>query len=330
MTVDIGRLRDGVLAGNRASLSRAITLVESTRADHRAQANDLLERVRPAAGKAYRIGVSGVPGVGKSTFLDVFGTMLAAHGHKLAVLAIDPSSTQVGGSILADKTRMPGLAACNEAYIRPTPSRGALGGVARATREAITLAEAAGFDLVFVETVGVGQSEAIVADLVDLFLLLVLPGAGDEFQSMKKGVLEVADIFAVTKADGDNLGRAREAARVLGSALRLLTSADRSGPPPVHLISAVANTGLEALWEDCTRFLETANADGSFSRRRRNQLLKAFEAQLDQCLRDALTRDETLQGLISSSREAVAGARLSPEKAAGQIVDAFLSSRRSE
>ncbi len=244
----------GIEAGDRAMLARAITLVESRRPAHRALARDLLaavlERADPVRSGARRIGITGVPGAGKSTFIDAFGTMLTRQGHRVAVLAVDPSSSRSGGSILGDKTRMARLAVDPSSFIRPSPSSGALGGVARMTRETMLLCEAAGFDVVLVETVGVGQSEIVVAGMVDFFLVLMLPGAGDELQGIKKGVLELADLIAVNKADGDNRLRARQAAAHYRRALSILEPADPDWRPPVRLVSALEGTGLEALWAE--------------------------------------------------------------------------------
>ncbi len=324
MTDRIERLADEVCAGNRSSLARAVTLIESGRIDHREQSALLLERLRPFSGSAFRIGVSGTPGVGKSTFLDAFGTLLTGQDHRLAVLAVDPSSGKTGGSILADKTRMPRLASDPHAYIRPTPSKGELGGIARTTREAITLMEAAGYDVVIVETVGVGQSETLVADLVDLFLLLMQPGAGDEFQGIKKGILEVADLLVVTKADGSNLASAQEAARVLSSALRLLAKpADAS--PWVHLVSALENEGLSELWHACELFRERNRQSGAFEARRRDQRLRGFEAALERSMRDMLMQNAELQERVASNRAAVADGRVAPEAAALDVVRSCFS-----
>ncbi|MFP4004306.1 MAG: methylmalonyl Co-A mutase-associated GTPase MeaB, partial [Alphaproteobacteria bacterium] len=234
-----------VKSGDRAALARAITLVESRKPEHSQEAQELLLKLTPETGKAIRIGITGVPGVGKSTFIDAFGTMLTKEGHRVAVLAVDPSSGRWGGSILGDKTRMPNLATDENAFIRPSPTSGTLGGVARATREAMILCEAAGYDVIIVETVGVGQSETAVANMVDFFLVLLLPGAGDELQGIKKGILEAADMLAVNKADGDNKPRALAAARDYRAALHILTPASPNRTPPVVTCSAVTGDGLE-------------------------------------------------------------------------------------
>jgi LAO/AO transport system kinase len=234
----------GVRAGDRTVLSRAITLVESAKPEHRARAQAVLLELLPSTGRARRVGVTGVPGVGKSTFVDALGTLLTGRGRKVAVLAVDPSSARTGGSVLGDKTRMARLAADPAAYVRPSPTGGTLGGVARATRETMLLCEAAGFDAVLVETVGVGQSETVVAGMVDFFLALMLPGAGDELQGIKKGLLEVADLIAVNKADGDDLLRARQAVRHYRDALRIVEPGSPGWRPPVLAVSALTGAGL--------------------------------------------------------------------------------------
>lgn len=247
--IDIDGYVQGVLDGKRAFVARAITLVESTRAEHRVLAQQLLSRLLPHAGAARRIGISGVPGVGKSTFIDALGTMLTGLGHRVAVLAVDPSSSRTGGSILGDKTRMERLAVDPAAFVRPSPTAGTLGGVAKATRESIVVMEAAGYDVVLVETVGVGQSETAVANMVDTFLLLTLARTGDQLQGIKKGVLELADAIAVNKADGPHERDARSAARELAGALRLMHPADAAWTPPVLTCSARESLGLDTLWD---------------------------------------------------------------------------------
>ena len=247
--IPVAELADGVLAGNRRSLGRAITLVESTRADHRHQAVELLERVLPATGTSVRLGISGAPGVGKSTFIDAFGTHLVDAGQTLAVLAVDPSSSRSGGSILGDKTRMEELAKRREAFIRPSPAGRTLGGVARRTREAMLLCEAAGFDVVLVETVGVGQSEITVAEMVDLFCLLVAPGGGDDLQGIKRGVMELAELLVVTKADGDLQPAASRAVGDLRHALHLMRPLHESWQAPVIPTSAMTGDGLDDVWD---------------------------------------------------------------------------------
>ena len=259
---------DAVRAGDRTAIARAITLVESTRADHRARAEDMLVELAPHAGASQRVGITGVPGVGKSTFIDAIGTMLTAQGHRVAVLAVDPSSTRTGGSILGDKTRMARLAQDPDAYVRPSPTAGTLGGVTRATREAIVVVEAAGFDVVLVETVGVGQSEVAVAEMVDTFLVLLLARSGDSLQGIKKGVLELADVLAVNKADGTHRQDAEQAAVELAGALHLLESATQEWSPPVLTCSAVEGTGLAEVWERIEAHRATLQRTGQFEAKR--------------------------------------------------------------
>ncbi len=321
---DAAALAQGVLAGDRATLARAITLVESRRADHRTQARDLLEAILPHAGKSHRIGVTGVPGVGKSTFLEAFGTMLTAQGHKVAVLAVDPSSRRTGGSILGDKTRMERLATDAHAFVRPSPSAGTLGGVARASRETILLCEAAGYDVVFVETVGVGQSETLVADMVDLFLVLMLPGAGDELQGIKKGILELADLLVVNKADGDRKPLARQAARDLSAALRILQPDEGAWTTRVLTASSVDRTGLEAVWHAITDHRHTLEADGSFQTKRARQQVNWMWAQLEDRLLQLLRQHPAVAQALPTIEADVQTARRPPTTAAEDLLRLFL------
>ncbi|MGP3981586.1 methylmalonyl Co-A mutase-associated GTPase MeaB [Streptomyces sp. KR80] len=270
-TIDIDAYAKGVLDGSRAHIARAITLVESTRADHRELAQRLLIELLPHTGAARRVGISGVPGVGKSTFIDALGSLLTGMGHRVAVLAVDPSSTRTGGSILGDKTRMERLAADPAAFVRPSPSAGTLGGVARATRESMVVMEAAGYDVVLVETVGVGQSETAVANMVDSFLLLSLARTGDQLQGIKKGVLELADVVAINKADGPHERDARSAARELAGALRLLRSPDAEWNPPVLTCSARESSGLDTVWERLEQHRKVLDATGRLASKRREQ-----------------------------------------------------------
>jgi LAO/AO transport system kinase len=267
--VDVEAMAAGVRAGTSSWIARAITLVESTRPDHQAAAQRLLGRLSPHTGESHRVGISGVPGVGKSTFIDALGSDLTASGHRVAVLAVDPSSTRTGGSILGDKTRMARLAADPAAFVRPSPTAGTLGGVAKATREAIVVVEAAGFDVVIVETVGVGQSETAVADMVDSFLLLALARTGDQLQGIKKGILELADVIAVNKADGPHADEAKRAARELAGALRLLRSDQDT--PPVLTCSGHEGSGVAEVWAQLTAHRERLEKTGEFAERRRRQ-----------------------------------------------------------
>lgn len=275
---------DGIRQGDRLLLSRAITLVESRRADDQALAQAVLGRVLPDTGKAIRVGVTGVPGVGKSTFIEAFGTHLTQLGHHLAVLAIDPTSQRSGGSLLGDKTRMETLSMNSSAYIRPSPAGNALGGVAHHTRETMLLCEAAGFDVILVETVGVGQSETVVHGLVDFFLLLMLAGAGDELQGMKRGIMELADALAITKADGDNASSARRAQLDYANALHLFPPTGTGWSPPVLTCSALTGEGISSLWNTIIDHQQRMQQNGQFQQRRQEQQLAWFRALLRQQL----------------------------------------------
>jgi LAO/AO transport system kinase len=290
----LAELATGVLAGDRSMLARAITLIESERDEHAALAQQLLQRLLPATGKAHRIGVTGAPGVGKSTAIDQLGINLVEQGHRVAVLAIDPSSARSGGSILGDKTRMARLAHSANAFIRPSPASGTLGGVARKTREAMALTEAAGFDVVIIETVGVGQSEAAVAGMVDFFLLLLLAGGGDDLQGIKRGIIEIADMIAITKADGDNLARAMKAVAVFQGALAILRPGTASWAPPVMAISAETNRGLDELWAKIVEHKNAMTASGAFAQRRAAQAAAAMHDLLRERLLAALDRNASL------------------------------------
>src|SRR4051794_19698872 len=271
MTSPVSELAAAIRGGDRAALPRAITLVESTRPDHREQAQQLLMELMPDAGKAVHVGITGVPGVGKSTIIEALGMSLIEQGHRVAVLAVDPSSTRTGGSILGDKTRMARLAVHPEAYIRPSPTSGTLGGVAKATRETIVLLEAAGYDVVLVETVGVGQSEVTVANMVDTFVFLTLARTGDQLQGIKKGVLELADVVVVNKADGKHATEAKAAARELSGAIRLLYPRDTLWRPPVLTLSALEGTGLEEMWATVLKHRQVLTDAGEFDAQRRTQ-----------------------------------------------------------
>lgn len=272
--IDLDAYVEGVLRADRATLGRAITLVESTRADHQELAAELLTRLLPHAGRAHRVGITGVPGAGKSTLIDALGTELTSMGHRLAVLAIDPSSTRTGGSILGDKTRMAALSIDDRAFIRPSPSAGVLGGVTRATREAIVVVEAAGYDVVFVETVGVGQSETAVANMVDSFLLIMLARAGDSLQGIKKGVLELADVISFNKSDGKHVVEASGAARELTSALHMLAASDDGWATPVMTCSALERTGLREMWAQVVAHREHLERLGLLAEKRQKQSIE--------------------------------------------------------
>ena len=274
MKVDLDKLVKGVLQGDRTSLGKALTLVESSRSDDREVVESLLAQISPKTGEAHRIGITGVPGVGKSTFIEAMGSKLIEFGHKVAVLAVDPTSTVSGGSILGDKTRMTRLANDPNAFVRPSPSSGTLGGVTRTTRESMALLESAGYDIVMVETVGIGQSETVVAEMVDIFLVLMLPGAGDELQGIKKGVLELADMIAVNKTDGENQSKAFEAAKDYISALRLTQPATSNWMPPVVNCSSLTGEGLDEVWEKIEDHKKVLENSGEWAERRKIQKLK--------------------------------------------------------
>ncbi len=316
-------LGDAILAGERAALARAITLAESRRADHREQAQALIQRLLPRTGRAIRVGITGVPGVGKSTTIDALGTYLTGKGHKVAVLAVDPSSTRTGGSILGDKTRMARLAVDSNAYIRPSPSSGTLGGVAAKTRETMLLCEAAGFDVILVETVGVGQSETAVADLTDFFLVLMLPNAGDELQGIKKGIIELADMIAVNKADGDGATPARAAAAQYKAALHILAPASSLWSTPVVTISGLTGLGLDGLWSKVEEHHARFKAKGLIAEKRRKQDVKWMWAMVQDRLQAKLRYDPALKARTPELEAAVAAGRLPPTAAAEEIARAL-------
>ena len=327
MTVSIDTAADlapRILAGERRALARAITLVESGRTDHRAQAAALLERLGTAR-QALRIGLSGTPGVGKSTCIESFGMMLVGLGLKVAVLAVDPSSARSGGSILGDKTRMERLSREPAAFIRPSPSQAQLGGVARRTREAVSLCEAAGFDVVLIETVGVGQSETLVAEMTDLFILLMAPAGGDELQGVKRGIMEMADMILVNKADGDLKPAALRTMSDYAGALRLLRRRpqDPEGFPKAVAVSALAEEGLKAAWEDMQALAEWRRARGHFDRRRAEQARHWFETEVREGLLARLVTDPAIRARMQALGSAVAGGQTAPAAAAAEMLAAL-------
>jgi LAO/AO transport system kinase len=314
-----GGLVGGVLAGDRAAIAQAITLVESRRADHRNQAQELLAELLPHTGNAKRVGITGVPGVGKSTFIDTLGANLTAAGDRVAVLAVDPSSSRSGGSILGDRTRMTRLAADPNAFVRPSPSAGTLGGVAKATRETMLVMEAAGYGTVLVETVGVGQSEYVVADMVDTFLFLTLARTGDQLQGMKRGILELADVIAVNKADEQHEDESARAARELSGALRFLRGAEDDWQTPVVTCSGLHNVGLDKVWNHVERHQQWLAGHGGLDAKRRQQLVEWTRAMV----RDRLLSRLDAPGVrdaVAKAEQAVLSGELTPDQAATQIV----------
>ncbi|HKS87278.1 MAG TPA: methylmalonyl Co-A mutase-associated GTPase MeaB [Pseudolabrys sp.] len=309
----------GVRAGNRAMLARAITLIESKRADHRKTAHRLVQELLPLTGKSVRLGITGAPGAGKSMTIDTLGTYLTGKGHKVAVLAVDPSSTRTGGSILGDKTRMARLAGDAHAFVRPSPSSGTLGGVAAKTRETMLICEAAGYDVVMVETVGIGQSETAVADMTDFFLVLMLPGAGDELQGLKKGIVELADMIAVNKADGDNVARAKLAAADYRAALNILAPRSANWSPPVVTYSALAGSGIAELWEQVLAHREKMIASSELNTRRREQQVKWMWTMLEERLTARLRNDASVRAKLRQMESQVAAGKLAPTLAVEEI-----------
>ena len=308
-------------AGDRAALARAITLVESRKAEHRERAQELLKSLLPATGNAVRVGITGVPGVGKSTTIDALGTFLTAKDHRVAVLAVDPSSVRTGGSILGDKTRMQRLANDARAFIRPSPAAGTLGGVASRTRETMLLCEAAGYDVVLVETVGAGQSEVAVSDMTDSFVALMLPGAGDELQGMKKGLLELADVVAVNKAEGENRARAKAAAGALKAALHLIAASGGGDEAPVLTYSGLTGDGIEALWQAVLDHRAKLERSGRLVEKRRAQQVRWMWTLIDERFRARLRGDTAIRSRLRSLEVAVAAGKLPPALAADEIAD---------
>jgi GTPase len=318
---DIAKLAKEVRAGHRAALARAITLVESRRGDHQAAARELVQVLLPETGKAIRVGITGSPGVGKSTTIDALGMFLIERGHRIAILAVDPSSARTGGSILGDKTRMARLSVSDSAYIRPSPASGTLGGVAAKTREAMLLCEAAGFDVVLVETVGIGQSETAVCDMTDFFMALMLPGAGDELQAIKKGLVELADMIAINKADGDNIKRANLAAGEYRSALHILSPRSMHWQPPVVTYSALTGRGIDTLWQTVLDHRKAMRASGDFAARRKEQQVKWMWSMLEQMTTARLRSDASIRARVKKIETEVAEGRTAPALAAERIAE---------
>ena len=313
----------GIREGNITILAQAITLVESLLPEHYAQAQEIIERCLPYSGNSVRIGITGVPGAGKSTFIEAVGEIVASLGHKLSVLAIDPSSERSGGSILGDKTRMESISGNPDVFIRPSPSAGSLGGVARKTRETIVLCEAAGFDVIFIETVGVGQSETAVHSMVDMFMLLQISGAGDELQGIKRGIMEMADIMVITKADGENIHKAELAKTQFQGALRLFPVPESGWRPKVYTCSAVAGTGLEEVWKGVEEFLDHIEANGYFRHNRNRQNKYWMYESINEVLRNSFYHDPAVESRIAEYEQRVLDDKISSFIAAKELLDIY-------
>jgi LAO/AO transport system kinase len=323
MSADCQQLIDGVLASDRRMLAKTITLIESVHPEHRKRALKILNELLPHSGKAVRLGITGVPGVGKSTFIESFGMMLVEMGHKVAVLAIDPSSQRSGGSVMGDKTRMERLSVEPKAFIRPSPSGGTLGGVASKTREVMLACEAAGFDVLVIETVGVGQSETAVASMVDFFLVLMLAGAGDELQGIKKGVLELADAIAINKADGDNIDKANRARKEYEMALHFLNPVSPNWSPPVMICSALTMDGVEDLWQTVLDYRRRLTTTGELMVKRKKQALDWMWTMVEEGLKERFHRNELVKQLLPQLSTGVEGGTLAPTVAAQQLLDSL-------
>jgi LAO/AO transport system kinase len=313
----------GILDGNITVLSQAVTMVESSRKDHQEIAQEIILKCLPHSGKSVRIGITGVPGVGKSTFIESMGKYITSQGHKLAVLAIDPSSERSRGSILGDKTRMEELSADPNAYIRPSPSAGSLGGVARKTRETIVLCEAAGFDIIFIETVGVGQSETVVHSMVDFFLLLMLAGAGDELQGIKRGIMEMADAIAINKADGDNIARTEMARVQYMNALHLFPPAESGWTPPVLTCSAVKKNGIDLIWKTIGDYLSKVNENDYFQYKRNEQSKFWMYETINEQLKNNFYQNQQIKSIIPGFEKKVLEGEMSSFVAARQLLDFY-------
>ena len=329
-TLTEDELVEGVEKGDRVILSRAITLIESNSPKHFAKAQRVLQRLLPKTGNALRIGITGVPGAGKSTTIEAFGNMLCDMGHKVAVLTIDPTSSVTRGSILGDKTRMGTLSRRPEAFIRPSPAGGTLGGVARKSRETMLMCEAAGYDIILIETVGVGQSETTVRSMVDFFMLIVLTGAGDDLQGIKKGIMELADAIVINKADGDNLVRAKVARGEYERMIEFIRPATEGWPTHAYLASAVEKTGLKELWEVIQVFKKLTTESGVFQKRRDAQLLDWMHAMIDEHLHNLFFGDAVITGRMPEIREAVLTGVISPTQAVAELVKMFDVKRAAE
>ena len=321
--IKINDIAEGVRNGNLRSLAKAITLIESRSPDHSVAATTLLDELLPDSGNALRVGISGVPGVGKSTFIEALGLHLVNQNHKVAVLAVDPSSQLSGGSILGDKTRMEELSREQNAFIRPSPAGDNLGGVARKTRETMLLCEAAGYDVIIVETVGVGQSEITVASMVDMFLLLQLPGAGDELQGIKRGVMEIADAIIINKAEGDNRPRAELAGQQYENALHMMSPKSNNWQVPVQLCSALKNDGIDTVWQKVIDFKAAMQISGEYDSKRSNQNSAWMWTLLMDDLKDYFLRDRQIEALLPQVQEAVMQGISTPSAAARRLLETF-------
>ena len=322
-TASLDELFSAVRNGNRSALGKAITLIESTHTKHQKDANLLIEKCLPFSGNSFRIGITGVPGVGKSTFIERFGLSLLKQNHKVAVLAVDPSSTTSKGSILGDKTRMEKLSASENAFIRPSPSSGSLGGVARKTRETIILCEAAGYDYILIETVGVGQSETAVRSMVDFFLLLMLAGAGDELQGIKRGIIEMADMIAINKADGDNINKANLASKAYQNTLHLFPLKDSGWQPTVATCSALEGNGIDTIFEQINIFRRKIMASGYFKTNREQQSKYWLESSIWESLKNDFLNTPAVKKQYEKMKQAVINEQLSPFSAAGKLIDIY-------
>jgi len=314
---------DGILAGNTTILSRAITLIESSNKAHHAQAQEIIQKCLPHSGQSIRIGITGVPGAGKSTFIEAIGEMVISHKSKLAVLAIDPSSERSGGSILGDKTRMESISNHPDVFIRPSPSSGSLGGVARKTRETVILCEAAGFDIIFIETVGVGQSETAVHSMVDMFVMLQISGAGDELQGIKRGIMEMADVMVITKADGDNIFKAGLAKTQYQSALRLFPLSDSNWRAKVYTCSSVEKTGLEEVWKDVEDFIAHTKDNKYFIHNRNRQNKYWMYESINDVIKNSFYNNEIIIERLKTVQEEVLNSQKSSFVAANELLDLY-------
>lgn len=318
----------GILNGNRSMLGRAITLIESELPNEKEAARQLINQCLPYSGKSIRIGITGVPGAGKSTFIESFGLQMIGRGMKVAVLAIDPSSARTKGSILGDKTRMEELSTHTNAFIRPSASSGTLGGVARATRESIILCEAAGFDLIIIETVGVGQSETAVAQIVDFFLLLMLAGGGDELQGIKRGIMEMADLIVINKADGDNIQKAKLAKKEYENALHLFPALPNNWIPKVTIASAIYKTGLESIWENIETHIKMMQQNGWFVKNRQQQSLTILRESITQSLNSGFFDNKTIRHLLKKSEQQILEEKISPYEASQNLLERYFTEAR--